>query len=282
MQLTMNPKRILIWLSLLTLLAGLVWAAAEGLASMADSNSMQAASIGAKDELSVVQTAAVPPKNKNNINWTQINAYTKQLMQNTDQYEKLVAQAAAEKKGGQISAATRSSGLDSAQQFNKISQQLAATYEKGNCITRAKSVRAAAKSRLANAEMAFNALDSDNINAYNSSSEEMAAASRESLADIKTDADAKDLAGLKTYMLPRLQQLSSDTTKLIGQITSLVDEIRKAGGGDVGAMAGCAKSFVTGAADGPGGLLRPVMALLNMTKNMGSNIVSTMQAIASL
>lgn len=275
-------RKMLLWLALSTLFAGLVWAAVDGLLSMADTNTTEAASIGAKDELSVVQTAAVPTKQKDNINWTQINKLTKQLGQNTQQYEKLVAQAGAEKKGGQVSEATRSAGMKSAREFSAVSQQLASTYEKGNCITRAKSVRSAAKSRLANAEMAFNKLDTDKINAYNDERVAMSEAADENLMQIKTDADPKDIAGLKTYMLPRLEKLASDTTKLLGQITKLLDEVRKAAGGDAGAMAGCAKSVVTGAADGPGGLLKPVMALMNMVKNMGNNIASTMKALASL
>lgn len=277
-----KTRKIVLWLILGLLFSGLVWAAGEGLLSMAETNTTEAASIGAKDELSVVQTAAVPTKTKNNINWTEINRLTKQLGQNTNQYEKLVAQAGAEKKGGQVNAATRSAGMNSAQEFNRISQQLAATYEKGNCITRAKSVRAAAKSRLANAEMAFNNLDADKINAYSEDRSAMYAASDENLAEIKTDASPQDLAGLKAYMLPRLERLSSDTGKLLGQITKLLDEIRKVGGGDINAIAGCAKSVISGSAEGPGGLLKPVMALLNMVKDMGGNIISTMQAIATL
>lgn len=275
-------RKIVIWTILATLFSGLIWAAADSLLSMAETNTTEAASIGAKDELSVVQTAAVPTKTKNNINWTQINQLTKQLGQNTQEYEKLVAQAGAEKKGGQISVATRNAGMNSAQKFNNISQQLAATYEKGNCITRAKSVRAAAKSRLANAEMAFSNLDADKINAYSEDRSAMYAASDENLAAIKTDASPQDLAGLKAYMLPRLERLSSDTGKLLGQITKLLDEIRKAGGGDVNAIAGCAKSVISGSAEGPGGLFKPVMALMNMVKDMGGNIASTMKAIATL
>lgn len=275
-------RKIILWTILGTLFSGLIWASVDTIMSMADTNTTEAANIGAKDELSVVQTAAVPPKKKDNINWTQINQLTKQLGQNTREYEKLVAQAGAEKKGGQVTAATRSAGMNSAQQFNTISQQLAATYEKGNCITRAKAVRAAAKSRLANAEMAFSNLDADKINAYREDRSAMYAASDENLAEIKTDASPQDLAGLKAYMLPRLEKLSTDTGRLLGEITKLLDEIRKAGGGDVNAIAGCAKSVVSGSAEGPGGLFRPVMALMNMVKDMGANITSTMKAIATL
>lgn len=275
-------RKTVLWVVLGTLFAGLVWAAADSLLSMADSNTTEAASIGAKDELAVVQTAAVPPKKKDNINWTRINQLTKQLGDNTKQYEKLIAQAGAEKKAGQVSAATRSAGMNSAQQFNTISQELAATYEKGNCITRAKSVRAAAKSRLANADMAFSTIDADKISAYSDERSAMGTAADENLEAIKADASPQDLAGLKAYMLPRLERLSEDTGRLLGQITKLLDEIRKAAGGDATAIAGCAKSMVSGSTDGPGGLLKPVTALMSMVKDMGGNIASTMKAIASL
>lgn len=277
-------RKMIMWVALCTLFAGLVWAA-DSLLSMADSNTTEAASIGAKDELAVVQTAAVPPKNKSpNINWNRINQLTKRLGDNTRQYDTLVSKAGSEKQmTQQVSASTREVGLKSAQEFNTVSQELAALYEKGNCITRAKSVRAAASSRLANAGMAFNGINADNINSYSDQRKAMYAASDENLAAIKTDASEQDLKGLKNYMLPRLGELSKSTIKLVAQIAKMLDEIRRVASGDVVAIVGCVKQAVTSAASGgPAGLLRPMMALMSMVKDMGENLVSTISTIRSL
>lgn len=274
-------RKVLTWMALTLLFAGLVWAAGE-LSGMANRRAQEAAAIGARDELASIETTMVKPQKKDNIAWGQIQNYEKQLRQNTRDYEKLVAQAGTEKQTGSVSASTKSAGMASAQKFNEISQQLAATWEKGNCKTRAKAVRAAGQSRLKNADVAFNMIDSDTMNAYNDQRVAMSEASDESLAEVKSDGSPQDLAKLKADMLPRLERMASDTTKLLGEIGKLLDQIRSAAGGDVGAMAGCAKSVVGGSAEGPGGLLNPVMSLMNMVKNMGSNIGTTMKALAAL
>lgn len=275
-------RKLVLWLVLCTLFAGLVWAA-DSLLSMADSNTTEAASIGAKDELAVVQTAAVPTKVKSpNLNWNKVNQLTKRLMDNSRQYDTLITQAGSQKMMGQVSDATREAGMRSAQEFNTVSQELAALYEKGNCITRAKSVRAAAKSRLANAEMVFNKINADNINAYSDQRKALYAASDENLAEIKKDASEKDIAGLKTFMIPRLTALSTSTIKLVSQIVKMVDDIRRIAGGDIVAIAGCVKQVVTSGSEGPAGLLRPMMALMSMVKDMGANLVSTIDTIRAL
>lgn len=277
-------RKTLLWLMLATLFAGLVWAA-DQLLNQADSNVQQAASIGADDEMATITATSVKPEKKDNIAWSQIKRYENQLKQNTTQYHALLQKANSEKQAnnGAVTDATRQQGLDSANKFNEISEQLAATWQKGNCITRAKAVRSAGKSRIANAEMAFNSLDSSNINNYNKQRSDMGDANVESLQEIKGDSSAADIAALKANLIPQLNKMISDNTRLLSQITQLLDQIRRAAGGDVSAMAGCAKGVLTGASQGgPGGLLQPVMALLDMVKNMGSNLATTLKAVTTL
>lgn len=275
-------RKVLLWLLLGTLTAGLVWAVGAELAQT-NKNVQTAAALGADDELATIETAGMVKPKDSNIDWKTIGKYERQLKQNTTEYQKLVTQAGNEKAAGAVSAGTKSAGTASAQKFNQISQELAAVYEKGNCITKAKAVRAAGQSRLKNAEMAFSDLDSGLINDYSDQRSAMSDASMASLKEDKATGSPADIAKLKTTMLPRLQKMSSETTQLLGEVTRLLDQVRQAAGGGVGGLGGCAKQVVTsGAADGPAGLLKPLMSLMNMVKNMGSNIASTMQAVASL
>lgn len=276
-------RKVLLWLALTTLFAGLVWAVDTMLAS-ANKQCDDAATLGAKDELATVQTTMVRPKKPApNIDWKTIGKFNKQLEGINREYEQLLSKASSEKAAGALSESTRKGGLASADKFNNTSVQLAEVYRKGNCITRAKTVTSAGLSRLKNAEMAFSqTLDADKISAYNDQRSAMFDDSEANLKELKTDGNEQDVARLKATMLPRLQQMSSQTTSLIAEIGKLLDQVRQAAGGDVGAMAGCAKQVVTGGAEGPAGLLRPLMALMNMAKNLGSNLVTMASSITSL
>lgn len=275
-------RKVLLWFMLVTLAAGLVWAA-DALFGETNKEVQNAAVVGADDELATIETAGMVKPKDSNIDWATINRYERQLKQNTTEYQKLVTQAGNEKTAGAVSAATKSAGTASAQKFNQISEELAAVYEKGNCITKAKAVRAAGQSRLKNAEMAFNDLDSGLINDYSDQRTAMSEAGLAGLKEDKANGSPADIAKLKTTMLPRLEKMSSETTQLLSQVTKLLDQVRQAAGGGAGGLGGCAKQVVTGgAADGPAGLLRPLTSLMNMLKNMGSSLASTMQAVASL
>lgn len=275
-------RKVLLWLMLGTLAAGIVWAIGAEQAQTYKQVS-NAAVTGADEEMATIETTAMVKPKDSNIDWNTINRYVRQLKQNTSEYDKLVTQAGNEKAAGALSPATKSAGQASAQKFNQMSEELAAVYEKGNCITKAKATRATGQSRLKNAEMTFNDLDAGLINDYSDQRSAMSEAGLASLKEDKANGSPADIAKLKAAMLPRLEKMASDTTQLLGEVTKLLDQVRQAAGGGVGGLGGCAKQVVTsGAADGPAGLLRPLTSLMNMLKNMGSNLASTMQAVASL
>lgn len=276
-------RRILVWACLLTLFAALVWAVGEELLQ-ANKDSQAAAMVGLDEEMAVVQaTGTVKPKNNTNIDWTTINRYEKQLQNNTAKYKRLVQQAGMEKQTGQVSPSTKSAGLNSAQEFNSISEKLAAVYRKGNCITKAKTVAAAGQSRLKNADMAFNELSADNISQYNKTRVAMSEANTESLTEDKTTGSQEDLTRLKAMMLPRLQQMITETGRLSMSVLQLLNHVRQIASGNVVAIAGCAKQvLMSGAEGGPVALIRPLMSLLDMLKTMGANLLSTSKLITSL
>lgn len=283
MVMALNYKKLILLLLLLTLIGGLIYANSTE-EQQASKAATAAAKNGMDEEMAVIETASVKPKNTSNINWTEINKYDRQLKQINKEYSSLLTKADTEKtsNNGNVTDATRQAGQASAKKFDEVSEQLALALEKQNCKTRAKSARAAGKARLANAEMAFNNVNSDAINAYNDQSGMMVEANTASMKDIKADASDADVAKLKANLIPQFNKMIADNTRLMGQVTQLLDQVRRASGGDVGAMAGCAKGIVSGASDGPGGLLKPVMSLMNLVKGMGSNMASTLQALMAL
>lgn len=280
----MSLKKILLWGLLFTLLAGLVYAV--GSESMqASKAATAAANNGVDQEMAVIESTSVKPQSNSNIAWGKIQQLEKQLKQNSAQYKQLISKASSEKEAnnGNVSDATRQAGQDSAQKFSQISEELATTWEKGNCISRAKTVRATAKSRLANAEMAFNNLNGDAISKYNEESSLMSEANIESMKDVKADASPADLAKLKSDLVPQLNRMISDNTALVKQVGELFNQVRQMASGDIGAIGGCAKGVITGAAtDGPAGLLKPLTSLLNLVKGMGSNLATTLKAVTAL
>ena len=280
----MSFKRGLIWGLLLTLIAGLLYATGTELMKTSKA-ATTAANNGVDQEMAVIESTTVKPQSNSNIAWGKIQQLEKQLKQNSTQYKQLISKASSEKEAndGNVTDATRQAGQASAQKFSQISEELAATWEKGNCITRAKTVRATAKSRLANAEVAFNNVNSDAISKYNEESNLMSEANIESMKDVKADASPADLAKLKDNLVPQLNKMISDNTALVKQVGELFNQVRQMASGDVGAMAGCAKSVVSGAVtDGPAGLLKPLTSLLNLVKGMGSNLATTLKAVTAL
>lgn len=281
---SINMRKVIVWTALITLFAGLVWAVDTFLAS-ANKQADEAAMLGANDELSTVQTTMVRPKKVDPaIDWKTIGQYNKRLETLTREYEQLLKKATAEKSVGKLSEATRNAGLASAEQYNKACLELAAVYEKGKCITRAKTARSSGQSRLKNAEMAFSeSLNASAISAYNKQRGIMFDDSQENMQQLKTDANEQDVARLKSGMVPRLQQMAKQTASLATQVGQLLDQVRQTvGGGGAGAIAGCAKSVVTGAAEGPAGLVAPLVAMLDMIRALGSNLATTAASILSL
>ena len=278
-----RKRRVLMWVLLTLLFAGLAYAGVE-LMGQANKNVADAGSAGADMEMATLDS--VKQSKSNPVDWAEEQRLHKKLDVLDKEYKTHVSKAKSEiAASGHVSENTRSAGMACAAKFQKASENYAAFWDKNNGKTRAKLAREAGKSRVANAQMTFNDVDSSNISAYNDQQEALAEARKEYLEEAKTDVSDADREAIKSSMLPRLKNMADDTGTLITSVTSLLDQLRsQAGGMGIGAIGGCAKGVVGEGdpADSAGALLAPVTNLLNLAKSLGSNVTSMASDIQSL
>ncbi len=276
-------RKIIMWILALTLTAGLVYATAD-LLGQTNKKAADAGSNATDMEMATLDTIKKPAKS-DNINWAEITPVDRKLKSIDAQYKAAVDKAGAEKAQGAVSEATRSEGMSLAQQYHDTAMQLATVYEKNNMITRAKTVRQLAKTRLANAEMSFNEVTSARIDAYKAEQAKLGEARKAYFAE--NDLSAADKAALKRDLLPRVQQTSTNLLDLVDTVASLVLQVKnQVGGGGVSAasIGGCAKSAVSGAASGGGvaSLLGPLQALLSLAQGMSGDAQSLASDLSAL
>ncbi|WP_202108425.1 hypothetical protein [Succinivibrio dextrinosolvens] len=236
---------------------------------LSESNEAQAKTIKAADPSS-------------NIDWKKDASLSKKLDSIENAYNDALAKAKAEvKANGTVSDATRSKGLKLASDYQAAAEDYAKFWEANNGPTRAKTTRALAKSIAANADMAFNDIDSDKIDAAKAASAEAKAAADEYLASVKGNLSDKEKGAIKSNIVPKLQTLSSDVTGLVSGITNLLDQVKSEAQSSmsVGGLTSCAQSA---AQDGPAALLSPLSSLLSMVQGIGSDITGMISDLTSL
>lgn len=284
---------VAILLSLLTV--GLVWAGAE-LFGQANRATADAGINGADMEMISLEMIKKPAQAPN-VDWKKEARLRKQLEANTKEYKKVAAMAKAEnERSNAISAKTREKGLNLAREFNDLSEKYAAVWDAaGNCKTRAEMARKAGASRLANADMTFNAIDSDKIEAYNDRMEALQEARQAYVADAKNDLNDADKKALQSSLMPKAKGILDKVVALGSQVSGLVTEVSNEAAaissGDplqmTVAIGGCAKKAVTTASSSSSessilDLLSPVKALLSMCTSLISNIKSFISDLMSL
>lgn len=267
---------------LVLLLAGLVYAGAE-LMGQANKNAADAGSAGMDMEMASLDTIKQSQTNK--VNWSEERALKKKIDQADSVYRTQAGKAKSDiAASGRVSESTRSAGLAAAERFRQASNAYADFWERNNGKSRARLAREAGLSRVKNADMVFNDVDSAKISAYNDQQDALAKARKEYLKDAKTDVSDADRAEIRRSLMPRLNRLNGEITSLVSSITNLLSQVKgQAGGMGMGSLGGCARQAVmTGPVDGPAALLSPLMGLLNMAKGLGSNVSSLMGDINSL
>ena len=276
-----NPRRILMWLLLLTLFAALVYAGAE-LMGQANMNCADAGFTGAGMEMASLES--IKPSKAAPAKASESQRLLNKIKAVDREYQSLVKKARSETvSSGHVSEGTRSAGLACAGRYQQASDAYAAYWEKNGNTKRAVLAREAGLSRVKNAEMTFNDVDSSRISAYNDQQEKLAAARKAYLEEAKTDVSDADRAAIKSSLQPRLEAMAGEVKNLISSLTSLRTQVRGQAGGGIGAIGGCAKQAVTsGASGGVGGLLSPVTNLLSLAKSMGSNVTGMLSELASL
>lgn len=282
----MSPKlrRILLWVFLATLMSGLVWAALDPYGT-ANKIAAEAGDNAADTHMASINS--IKSKEQATIDWKQEQALKKRINQADADYKTRLQKAQSDiASTGKVADATRNAGMASAGRFQTACEAYAAFWDKNNGPTRAKLSRDVGASRIKSADMAFNDISSEKVDAYNAQQEALRKSQKEYLADAKGDLSPQDRAAIKADLTPKLQALGSNVATLVQQIISLISQVQsQAGGGlSVGAVAGCAAKIATSdkPADGIGALFAPLQALLSLVKSMGTNIQGMASDISAL
>ncbi len=281
-----KKRKVLRWVLALTLLGGLVYAGLE-LAGQSNKAAADAGSSAADMEMASLDTIKKPAKAPSSINWKEESNLRKKIDAIDTEYRELL------KKGqndiatkGETVTSTREAGLASAQKYQSACETYAVFWDKGKHYqTRAKVAREAGNSRIKSAEMSFNKVDSDKIDAYNKQQESLRVAQKEYFVDAKADLSTTDRESIKANMTPRLNNMATDVTNLTQQVSSLLGQVKNqlGSGMSISAVAGgCAKSTAKGPSDSVSSLLSPLTSLLSLVKGMGSNIQGMLTDVSSL
>jgi hypothetical protein len=184
---------------------------------------------------------------------------------------------------GEVREATRSAGLKLARDYKDANNELASWYDGHGNASRADVCRAVGESRIASADMAFNKIDGDKVEASNARQDALNKAMKAYLADARNDLTDAERASIKASMTPRLQQLSGNVQTLISTVMKLLSQVQS--GASPAAVAGCAAKTVATSSDPSdvaGSLLMPLKSLLSLVKGMASNISGMMSDVNAL
>lgn len=284
----MNKKKfrkILIWTLAVTLLAGLVWAVND---QLGQSNKIAAdcGSNAAKTDMASLSSIK-PTKAKSKIDWKQEKALKDNTFQVDAEYMKILDTANKElATASKVSDATRSSGIAAANSFKEACEQYALFWDKNKGQTRAKLSREVGASRVKSAEMAFNSIDKDKIEAFNKQQDSMRKAQSEYMSEAKTDLSPADKAALKADLTPRVQNIANNLTALVQSLTGLLNQVKDqmGSGGISAAVGGCATTGGSGGspASNVAALLTPLNSLMTLLKGMITNAQGLMADLNGL
>jgi hypothetical protein len=278
-----KSRKILFWILLIVMMAGLLWAGrdilgeADGAATAASDSQFQFEESAGQ---AVLDTKAVKPKAKT----SKVASLKKKIAQLDNAYRAKLSAAKSEiASSGVVSEGTRSAGLKLAQDYKITNDGLAAWYEEQGLRSRADVYRATGESRIASAEMAFNKIDGGKVDAANAKQDALRKAMSTYFADAKNDLTDAERAQIKTSLVPRLQQISGNLTQLVQTVISLLSQVQSSA--SPAAMAGCAAKQLASSSDPSdiaGSLLMPLKSLLSLVKGMASNVQGMMTDVNAL
>ncbi len=267
-----KKHKLMLWMAALLAACGIVVAAVE-LAGQANKTCGDAGINGADMEIASLDT--IKQSETNPVDWMKERELRHKIDAVDKQYKDLAVKAQAERDAsGEVTAATHDAGIACAQDFKAANEVYAQFWEQNNGITRARLAREAGEARVKNADMTFNAIDSDKISAYNDQMDKLAEARSAYLEEAKTDVSAEDRADIKSSLTPRLEKLGSNLMDLVGQINGLISQVKdQLGGGDIGGLVSCSRQALT--SDNPvASLLSPLTSLLSLVQSLASDAQS--------
>lgn len=275
---------------ILFLLCAVAWAVSE-LSGQANKSAADAGMASADMEMASLETISKPQETPPNVNWKQERRLRKELEAQDNAYKPLARKAQQQAGSSEgVDEPTRKAVLASAAKFKETSNKYADVWEKGDCISRARLAREAGASRVASAEVLVGGADGDKIDALNEQQGKLNEARQAYIKEAvdNNEISEKDKAAMKANLMPKAEQLVTDTGNLVTQVASLLDQIRSqvSPAGIIGGLGGCAASTAGGSsaapADSAAELLSPVTSLLSLTKGLAGNASSLLSDITSL
>jgi hypothetical protein len=277
-----KTRKFAFWLLIFTLMAGLLWAGAE---LLGESNKATADAGSNSADMEMAAGDLVKPDAKVKAKGVSKEVTLKKKIAQIDNAYRVKLDAAKSEiaSGGEVKEGTRSAGLKLARDYKDANDQLASWYDGHGNASRAEVCRAIGESRVASAEMAFNKIDSDRIDASNSKQDALNKAVKAYLADAKNDLSDAERAQVKSSVAPRLQQLSGNLDQLVSTVMNLLRQVQSSSGPM--AAAGCAAKTVATSSDPSdvaGSLLMPLKSLLSLVKGMAGNISALISDVNAL
>lgn len=279
-------KRIKIAVLVILLVAAVVWAAsqlsgqANAAAADAGANSLEMEKIS----LDMI-TEPKPKKNPPSCDWQEEKRLRKQIEENNTLYGDLVSKAKSESSTQEkVTSETSNAIKESATKYASLQENYAKLWDACSCKTRAKLARELAESRLKNADVVGNEINSDKIEAMQAQQEKLNVARQEYVEQAKADeeitpADRKEMA---VKLIPRTQMVATNIAKLVQEVMGLMQQAQetatsaKSGSG----MLSTGLKAITSLSQG--NLFMPIKALLSLCKVMASSAQSLLSDLQTL
>jgi hypothetical protein len=274
----------LVWVSILLAFCAIAWAVGE-LSGMANRSAADSGVASADLEMSSLETIQKPAKNPPPVDWKLEQQIRKEIEKLDAEYKSVAVTAQSQASQG-IDDSTRTALLAAAEKFKDANDRYADVWEKGKCVTRARLAREVGASRMASAELIIAGADSNKIEALSAQQDKVNEARKAYIEEAKANQElsAEDKTALRSNLMPRAQQLVSDTANLVKQVTDLLDQVRQQADPSalVGGVSACATSGGKSADDSVSQLLSPVTGLLSLVKGLAGNAQSLVSDITSL
>ena len=289
---TRKLREIFLVAFMTVLVCGLVWAVAE-LSGQSNKSAADAGSSAADMEMATLDP--IKPSTEATGDANKETAIRNKIMKADNAYKSKLAQAKSETNSkGKVSPGTRDAGMTAARQYKAANDEYAAYWDSQKCGSRAQLAREVGESRMKSAEMAFNDVSSDKVNAYNKQQDRVRTAQKAYFKDAKKDVSESDRAAIKSGVTPRLKKIGGDLTTLLSTVTGLLNQVQQQVGGSMNfspsGIGGCAQkmvsegpSSVTAAApEGVAELLSPLKSMLSLVQSMSGNVTGMISDINSL
>ena len=276
----LRHHKIALWLFALLAACGVAIAVSD-LAGQANKTCADAGINGADMEIASLDT--IKQSESNPVDWTQERNLRKKIDAVNSKYMTLANKARSELDAtGEVTAPTRDAGLACAQDYKAASENYAQFWDNNNGPTRARLAREAGEARVKNADMTFNKIDSDKINAYNDQMDKLTEARQAYIAEAKNDVSEEDKAAMKADLTPRLNSLYSNFMTIINTITSLLDQVKaQLGGGDIGGLVSCSRAALD-SGNPVTSLMSPLTNLMSLVKSLAGDVQSLSSDLAAL